>query len=223
MRALGLLALGLPLSHVEYLTGIKSETLRKDVLSLPSDPKRWFETEQQLARLGLVDSELNWLMRVGLSSGKTNRGSPDLRASFRCDLAALKARIERLIGKKILVGASRQGLCLCCKSDFADFVRRIRAVPVGTFAKVNPLSQTELEVLEQLWKPNARSHLLAALDSAEIEVNPATGKLLRKLAVRHLASGLEMDVGRFQAVAIGLVRKLDRTRRNPINARAASS
>ena len=127
------------------------------------------------------------------------------------DVADLKRRIESVIGCEIVIGRSRQGVRVCRKMDFIEFIRKIRRFSIDRLTTKAQLSPKELKALRQLHTPNAEARLFSRLQSGEIEIDPVTQKPLPpKLTMKSLADGLNMDVEIFTGIAVAIVRKLRR-------------
>lgn len=209
LQALALLARRLPLDQTEYLVGIKSESIRKHLMSVTADPERWAETRHGLLGLGITDRELDYLFSVTEIAALTNRCSAG--PGLRWDEAEWRRRIEPILGCRIVIGTSRQGVRVCREQDFTEFIQRMRGLPFDRLATAKCLSPTELNVLRQLHSPNAQARLLSRLQAPAIEVDAATRRPLpSKLTLKFLAGGLNMDFGAFTGTAVVVVRKLRR-------------
>jgi hypothetical protein len=207
VNAFALLALQLPLDQTEHLLGIKSETIRKHLMSVNADPERWTETRQSLLGLGITDRELDYLRSV-IDIGNLTSRCPT-GSGLHLEPAEWRRRIEPIIGCRVIIGTSRQGVRVCRGQDFSEFIQRIRRLSFDRLATTKHLSASELNVLRQLHTPNAQAWLLSRLGAQGVEVDGVTGKpLATKLNLKSPADGLNMDVGTFIGIAVTLVRKL---------------
>jgi hypothetical protein len=212
LQALALVATRrLSFDQAEYLTGPKSENITKHLRSVVADPGRWAETREKLSLLGTGDQELDYLRSIVDIANLTNQRLQGSGPNLNADLAEMKRRIESVIGCEVVFGTSRQGVRVCRKKDFDEFMRKIRRLPIDRLTTTKRLSTEELRVLRQLHTPNAEAKLLSRLQSGGIEIDPVTRRLLPpKLTMRSLADGLKMDVRTFTGIAVALVRKLRR-------------
>ncbi len=199
----------LSFDQAEYLTGLKSENITKHLKSVVADPERWAETREKLSLLGTGDQELDYLFSIVDNAQLTRQRLQGAGPNLHADLAKLKGRIESIIGCEVVIGTSRQGVRVCRKKDFEEFMRKIRRLPIDRLTTARRLSPAELRVLRQLHTPDAGAKLLSRFQSREID--PVTRRLLPpKMTMRSLADGLKMDVGKFIGIAAALVRKLRR-------------
>ena len=199
----------LSLDQAEYLTGLKSETIAKHLRSVVAEPGRWAETREKLSRLGTRDQELDYLRSIVDIAKLTDQRLQGSGPNLHVDRTELRRRIESIMGCEVVIGTSRQGVRVCRKKDFDEFVRQIRRLPIDRLATTKRLSPEELRVLRQLHTPDAGAKLLSMFQSREID--PVTLKLLPpKPTMRSLADGLKLDVGTFTGIAVALVRKLRR-------------
>jgi hypothetical protein len=210
LQALALVATRrLSLDQAEYLIGLKSETITKHLRAVVADPERWAETREKLSLLGTRDQELDYLRSIVDIAKPTDQRLQGSGPNLHVDRTELKRRIESIIGCEVVIGTSRQGVRVCRKKDFHEFMRKIRRLPIDRLTTTKRLSPAELRVLRQLHTPNAEAKLLSRFQSHEID--PVTRRLLPpKLTMRFLADGLNMDVGTFIGIAVALVRILRR-------------
>lgn len=210
LQALALVATRrLSLDQAEYLTGLKSETIAKHLRSVVADPGRWAETREKLSHLGTRDQELDYLPLIVDIAKLTDQRLQGAGPNLHVDRPELKRRIESIIGCEVVTGTSRQGVRVCRREDFDEFIRKIRRLPIDRLTTTKRLSPEELRVLRQLHTPDAEANLLSMFQSREID--PVTRRPLPpKLTMRSLADGLKMDVGTFTGIAVALVRKLRR-------------
>ncbi len=209
VQALALVARRLSFDNTEDLTGIKSESIHKDLRSVVADPTRWAETREKLSQLGLNDQELDYLHSIVWTAGVTGQRLQPAGPKLSADRAEVKRRIESIIGCEVVIGRSRQGVRVCRKRDFTEFIARIRALPLDRLATAKRLSPKELRVLQQLHTPNAKAEIFSMFQSREYD--PVTRRLLPpKPSMKSLADGLNMEVSIFLSIAIALVRKLRR-------------
>ncbi len=211
LQALALVARRLSLDQAECLTGIKSETIHKDWISLVSDPQRWAETQDKLSQFGLSDHELAYLRSMVEIASIIDQRLQPAGPNLQRDIAELKRRIETIIGCDVVIGTSRQGVRVCRKKDLPEFIRQIRKLPFDRLASMKRLSPKELKVLRQLHSPNSLAKLLSRLQPDGIEADPVTLRPLPpKLTMRLLGDGLNMDAAIFTGIAVALVHKLRR-------------
>jgi len=210
LQALALLSTRrLSLDQAEYLTGLKSETIAKHLRSVVADPGRWAEAREQLSHLGTGDQELDYLSSIVYNAKLTDQRLQGSGPNLHMGLTGLKRRIESVMGCEVVVGTSRQGVRVCPKKDFDEFMRKIRRLPIDRLTTTKRLSPEELSVLRELHTPGAGAKLLSIFQSREID--PITRRLRPpKLTMRSLADALKMDVGTFTGIAVALVRKLRR-------------
>jgi hypothetical protein len=220
LRALALLATRLPRSEAEWLTGLKSETIRDHLVSVVGEPACWAETRKKLVQLGLTDDEVNFLGSLGTGASRCAPGSGPL---LNADLAALKARIESITGDEVVIAPSRQGVRVCRKKDFDDLIRNAKNLPARR-PEYARLSQQELIVLRQLRTPSSQARVLSRIfDEVEMTIDPVTMKPLpAEPTPTTLAMGLRMEFDVFKGIVIRLVRKL-RKLSTPRHHRIASS
>jgi hypothetical protein len=206
LRAFALLALGLSLDQAEYLTGLKSETIRRDLMFSQRIPERWAAIRKSLADLGAPEREIKYLEVAAYMASLTNRYSP---AGTCQNAAALKMRIECIIGAQVLVTQSRQGVRVAKTEKIIDVIRKIRAVPFQRLGCAALLSEQESMVLQQLRAPNAGAQIFALLDTQKREFDVVTGKVLpAKMTLKSLAVGLSMKSNQFIDTVIKLTRKI---------------
>jgi hypothetical protein len=210
LQALALLAMRLPLDQAENLTALKSETISKHLMSVLADRDSWAACRKRLLLLGVSEDELQYLHSCAHIASLTNRCAPGFGPVLKGDLPSLKARIESVIRADIVIAPSRQGVHVCRKKDFDDFIRNIGNVPIETLKSVR-LTRLEWKVLEQLRQPARKAQLLARIyGGAVMQFDPVTMKVLpsKLTPLESLAASLNMPFERFKGIVIALVRKL---------------
>jgi hypothetical protein len=210
LQALALVATRrLSFDQAEYLIGLKSETIAEHLRAVVADPDRWSETREKLSLLGTGDQELDYLRSIVDVAKLTGQRLQGAGPNLPGDLIKLKRRIESIIGCEVVIGTSRQGVRVCRRKDFEEFMRKIRRLPIDRLTTMKRLSPAQLMVLRQLRTPNAEAKVLSMLQSCEID--PVTRRSLPpKLTMKSLADGLKMGIGTFIGIAVALVGKLRR-------------
>lgn len=209
LQAFALLALRLPLDQAEYLVGVKSETIHEELMSAHGNPERWAAIRKRLLELGSQAQEIKRLDSIATITSLTERCSPSFGSALKADLAALKTRIESVIGMEVVIVASRQGVRVCRKKDFDDFIRNAKNLPIRSLEYAR-LSQLERKVLKELRTPSDQAQLLSKIfDQGPTAVDPVTMKRLPpEPTPMTLARSLRLDFDVFNGIVIGLVRKL---------------
>jgi hypothetical protein len=209
LQAFALLARRLPLDQAEYLVGVKSETIRQELMLVHANPECWASIQKMLLELEVEAPEIEYLNSVVTIMSLTKRCSPGVGRHLRENVARLKTKIESVIGAEVVIARARQGVRVCRKEHFDDFIREVRMLPIETLKSAG-LTQLQWKVLEQLRLPVKKAQLLSSVFSREAkEIDPVTMKPLPpKVTLKSLADGLNMDFERFKGIVIALVRKL---------------
>ena len=172
LQALALVATGrLSLDQAEYLTGLKSETIAKHLRSVVADPERWAEIREKLSLLGTGDQQLDYLPSIVDFAKLIGQRLQDFGLNLHVDRTELKRRIESTIGCEVVIGTSRQGVRVCRKQDFDEFIRKIRKLPIDKLTTTQRLSPEELRVLRQLHTPDEVAKIFSMFQSYEIDLD----------------------------------------------------
>jgi hypothetical protein len=208
LKAFALLACGLPLDQAEYLTGLKSETIRTKLVSAYGLAERWTSIVKGLSELGISDHEITGLKAKAEIAPLTNRFSL-FEKWDKEKIATLKKRIAAILGTKVVVGKSRQGVRVCKTESLMRLIGTIRAGPPERLNSAGLLSEKEMVFVRQLHAVTQHIQIWMALNLSEREIDPQTKKLIPpKVTLPSLADGLQMNLNELIDILVRLVRKL---------------
>ena len=209
VQALALLRLRLTLDQAEVLTGVKSETIRKALLDAHADPERRAALGTALSELNVGPEAFDCLAQVADEASQGIRCSPGYQACQRLDASKLERDIANVLGAKVIIAKSRQGIWVILEKELHELVRRIRKFPLQRLKTIAALTAQQLRVLEQLHTPNRNMRLISRIYATEFEVDLRTGKPTSEtVSLRSVAEHLGMRVETLLTTIIGLVRKL---------------
>ena len=200
-------------ADTQYLTGIKSETIRGHLISCHRDPEHWAWVKGGLVQLRVETMEIEVLSDQIDALNVTMHYSVPLR-SLRYKLPSdLGDRIKAIIGEPVLITKSRQGYRLCTRADFDKLIQILRRTPLERIISLSHFPDDEVRVLRELRTPLRVGQLMATIYSSEHEYDPVTRKVIPPpLTLQTLACVLSMEYDRLLSITIRLALQFRKVR-----------